>query len=60
MAGDFVLVRILNMRGVNLNVFDFDYDMTWAALFLNAQEKVLGRYGSRDVILIPAERANDL
>ncbi len=36
------------MRGVNLNVFDFDYDMTWAALFLNAQEKVLGRYGSRD------------
>jgi serine protease Do len=36
------------MRGVNLNVFDFDYDLTWAAFFLNADETVYGRYGSRD------------
>ncbi len=36
------------MRGVNLNVFEFDHDLTWAAFFLNADEKVYGRYGGRD------------
>jgi serine protease Do len=48
LAEKFVLVRILNMRGVNLNVFDFDYDLTWAAFFLSADERIYGRYGSRD------------
>src|SRR5581483_8509082 len=33
------------MRGVDLDVFDFDYDATWMALFLSADEKVHGRYG---------------
>jgi hypothetical protein len=42
-----VLLRITNMRGVNLDVFDFDYDLTWAAFFLNGREKVLGRFGGR-------------
>src|SRR5687768_13422171 len=36
------------MRETNLAVFDFDFDMTWAGFFVNAEEKVLGRYGSRD------------
>lgn len=36
------------MRGVNLNVFDFDYDLTWVGFFLNAQQRVYGRYGGRD------------
>src|SRR5690242_16460520 len=36
------------MRGVNLDVFAFDYDLTWAAFFLNADEKVYGRFGGRD------------
>jgi hypothetical protein len=47
-ARQFVLVRITSMRGVNLEVFDFDYDLTWMAFFLNADSKVLGRYGGRD------------
>src|SRR5262245_22450193 len=34
------------MRGVDLNVFDFDYDVTWTALFLTAEGEALGRYGS--------------
>src|SRR5262249_6329754 len=34
--------------GVNLDVFEFDYDLTWAGFFLSADEKVYGRYGSRD------------
>src|SRR5947209_6141499 len=48
LAGQFILVHVENMRGVNLNVFEFDYDLTWAALFLSADERVYGRYGSRD------------
>jgi hypothetical protein len=36
------------MRGVDLHQFDFDYDLVWAALFLNADGHVYGRYGSRD------------
>jgi hypothetical protein len=43
-----VLVRLTDIRGVNLDVFDFDYDLVWAGLFLNADEKVYGRYGGRD------------
>ncbi|OAI48007.1 hypothetical protein AYO44_08095 [Planctomycetaceae bacterium SCGC AG-212-F19] len=48
MASKFVLVRVLNMRGVNLNVFDFDYDHEWAAVLLSADETIYGRFsGSR-------------
>ena len=41
-----MLVRIVNMRGIDLNVFDFD--LTWAGFFMNADDYVYGRYGSRD------------
>ena len=43
-----MLARVLNMRGVNLNVFEFDYDLTWMGFFLNADEKVYSRYGGRE------------
>ncbi len=33
---------------LDLNIFDFDYDLTWMAFFLNADGKVYGRYGGRD------------
>jgi predicted metalloprotease with PDZ domain len=33
---------------VDLNVFDFDYDLTWLAFFLSADEQIYGRYGGRD------------
>jgi S1-C subfamily serine protease len=36
------------MRGVNLDIFDFDFDLTWAALFLGSDQEVYGRYGGRD------------
>ncbi len=35
------------MRGVDLAIFDFDFDCTWAALFLDADGHTYGRYGSR-------------
>jgi hypothetical protein len=47
-AREFVLVRLLKISGADLNLFDFDYDLTWAAFFMSAEEKVYGRYGGRD------------
>lgn len=47
-AREFVLVRLLRIAGADLNLFEFDYDLTWAGFFMNAEEKVYGRYGSRD------------
>ncbi len=36
------------MRGVDLNVFAFDYDLTWMAFVLDADGRVYARYGGRD------------
>jgi hypothetical protein len=47
-AKQFVLVRITRMRGVDLDLFDFDYDLTWMGFFLHADGTVYGRYGGRD------------
>jgi serine protease Do len=47
-ADQFVRVRLLKISGVDLNVFDFDYDLTWAAFLMSADERIYGRYGGRD------------
>jgi serine protease Do len=47
-ADQFIPVRLLKISGADLNVFDFDYDLTWFAFFLNADERIYGRYGGRD------------
>jgi predicted metalloprotease with PDZ domain len=44
----FVSVRILQMNGVDVNLFQFDYDLTFAVVFLNADEQIYSRYGGRD------------
>src|SRR5438876_1207733 len=36
------------MRGVDLSIFDFDYDLQWHALMLSNSGEVLGRFGGRD------------
>ncbi len=43
-----MLVRLTRISGADLNVFDFDYDLNFVGFFLNADEKVYGRYGGRD------------
>ncbi len=48
MADQFVRVRLLRITGADLHLFEFDYDLTWAAFFLNADEEIYGRYGGRD------------
>ena len=35
------------MEGVDLSLFQFDYDQTWCAFFLNADRTIYGRYGTR-------------
>lgn len=41
-------VRLTRIDSLDLNLFDFDYDLTFAVFFLSAEEKVYGRYGGRD------------
>ena len=44
----FVCVRVIQTNGLDLSVFQYDYDMSWAAMFLNADMTVYGRYGTRN------------
>ena len=37
----------MNGAGVDLNLFAFDYDLTWAAFFMNHRGHVYARYGTR-------------
>lgn len=43
----FVCVRIVHMRGVDLSRFQFDYDVSLVAIFMNADGAIYGRYGTR-------------
>jgi hypothetical protein len=43
----FVCVRIVQGWGMDLSLFQFDYDLTWAAFFLNADKTIYGRYGTK-------------
>lgn len=43
----FVCVRIVQANGMDLSLFQFDYDQSWAAFFLNADRTIYGRYGTR-------------
>lgn len=48
MARDqFVSVRQVEMKGVDLSLFQFDYDLSWAAIFLNADGVIYARYGTQ-------------
>jgi hypothetical protein len=43
----FVCVRAVQGWGIDLSLFQFDGELTWAVFFLNADRTVYGRYGSR-------------
>ena len=46
-AESFVPVRQVEMKGVDLSQFQFDHDLNWAAMFLNADGTVYARYGTQ-------------
>jgi hypothetical protein len=43
----FVCVRVVHANGMDLSLFQYDYDQSWAAFFLNADRTIYGRYGTR-------------
>src|SRR5262245_39542541 len=43
----FVRVRIVSTNGLDLSLFQFDYDQSFAAFLLNADGAIYGRYGTR-------------
>ena len=43
----FVAVRQVEMKGVDLSQFQFDYDLNLAAMFVNADGTVFARYGTQ-------------
>ncbi len=47
-AAPYVCARITNMKGVDIHTFDFDFDLTFAALLMHADGTIYHRYGGRD------------
>jgi hypothetical protein len=43
-----VRVRLTDINSADLNLFQFDFDLTIMVFFVNADERVYGRYGGRD------------
>src|SRR6266496_870878 len=43
----FVCVRLVQANALDLTLFQFDYDLTFAIFFLKADRTIYGRYGSR-------------
>jgi hypothetical protein len=48
MAERFVNVRMQSMNGVNLDHFQFEFDLTWMAFFQNSEGRTYSRYGGRE------------
>jgi hypothetical protein len=43
----FVCLRIVQANSMDLALFQFDYDQSFAAFFMNADKTIYGRYGTR-------------
>lgn len=48
LLNQFVPVRIVNFKGVDLNRFKFDYDLTFVVLMMDADGRVYSRFGTND------------
>ena len=36
------------MNGINLELFQFEFDLTWMSFFMDAENRIYTRYGGRD------------
>lgn len=43
----FVCVRIVKGNGLDLGLFQYDYDLSFAAFFMNSDKTIYGRFGTR-------------
>ncbi len=48
MAKQFVCVRVIDMTDVDLSVFDFSYDLTFAALLMHPDGRIYHTFAGRD------------
>jgi serine protease Do len=46
----FVTVRIVKANDLDLNLFQFDYNLTFSIFFMNADKTIYGRYGTRSSV----------
>lgn len=44
---EFISVRQVEMKGVDLSLFQFDHDLNWAAMFIRHDGVVYARYGTQ-------------
>jgi serine protease Do len=44
---EFVCVRIVQGNGLDLSLFQFDYDQSFHVILMNADQAIYGRYGTR-------------
>lgn len=44
---NFVCVRVIQTKGLDLKRYQYDYDQSWAAMFLNGDGTIYGRFGTR-------------
>jgi serine protease Do len=42
----FICVRVINANALDLSLFQFDYDLSFSAMFFHGDGTILGRYGS--------------
>lgn len=54
---EFVCVRVINANALDLERFQFDYDLSFSAILFNADGTVYGRYGSWRHQKDPAEKS---
>ena len=47
LMNQFVRVRIVQANGMDLSLFQFDLDLTFAVFLMNADKTIYGRFGSR-------------
>lgn len=47
MLDQFVCVRMVEIDEVDLALFDYDTDLSWSTMFMNADRVIYGRYGTR-------------
>ena len=43
-------VRLVKANDLDLTLFQFDYDLTFAVFFMNADRTIYGRYGTRSSV----------
>lgn len=44
---EFICARIVQTNGLDLSLFQFDYDQSFHVFFMNAEQAIYGRYGTR-------------